>query len=452
MSITTIISELSVPTLKISLISPEEPGKSFVEELEERLTPFIPYEKLEQLYFTSGIIFQIIEKHVNRITGQGIYFEGGSEEDRKNFEEWARKVKLKQALGNGIRDIFLAGGAWGENVYNEAMTDIVQIKPLNPKTLDYIREKATNTVKLMEDGTPEGYERIYKGYKKTLWKKDTIEIAGEEVYQGKSGEDCRDRLYYLKLWSLSESYLGYTPLVSAYKDELIRLNIADATGEGAFRGTGIIATISSPEGYEIPEETKDKLEADLKKVRSKTIFVFPEEIKLDRFPVGDTKDMHLHLDYFTNMVCAELGMRRELLAAPTTRMAAADLVAAREEFETEVLTLQDRFADEVNEKIIGVRAKLKNIDNPPRLVFRTAQRAIKLSVARRRATLAKAGLLTYDPEIEIKIRDEEGLPHILLDGEKKNWTPEKRSSEYKEDVEETVRRVLEEKEFTGERE
>ena len=443
---TTIIHDLSTPALKISLISPEEPGKSFVEELEERLTPFIPYEKLEQLYFTSGIIFEIIEKYVNRITGQGIYFEGGTEEDRKNFEEWAKKVKLKEALANGIRDIFLAGGAWGENVQDEGRTDIVQIKPLNPKTMDYIREKAMNTVKLMDDGTPEGYERLYRGYKKTLWKKDTIERAGEEVYQGKAGEDCRDRIYYLKLWSLSESYLGYTPLVSAYKDELIRLNIADATGEGAFRGTGIIATISSPEGYEIPEETKSKLEEDLKKVRSKTIFIFPEEIKLGRFPVGDMKDMHLHLDYFTNIVCAEMGMRRELLVASTTRMAGADLESSREEFETDILTLQDRYADEINEHIIKVRAKLLDIDEPPRLVFRTAQRAIKLSVARRRATLARAGLLTYDPELEIKIRDEEGLPHNLLDGEKDSWTPQSRQPKSGEDIEEIVRRVMDERE------
>jgi len=234
--------------------------------------------------------------------------------------------------------------------------------------------------------------------------------------------------------------------VSAYKDELIRLNIADATGEGAFRGTGIIATISSPEGYEIPEETKSKLEEDLKKVRSKTIFIFPEEIKLGRFPVGDMKDMHLHLDYFTNIVCAEMGMRRELLVASTTRMAGADLESSREEFETDILTLQDRYADEINEHIIKVRAKLLDIDEPPRLVFRTAQRAIKLSVARRRATLARAGLLTYDPELEIKIRDEEGLPHNLLDGEKDSWTPQSRQPKSGEDIEEIVRRVMDERE------
>jgi len=450
MSTTTVIHELGSPTLKIALISPEKPGKSFVTELEERLTPFIPIEKLETLYFTSGLVWEIIDKYVNRITGQGLYFEGSDTATIQEFTEWSKKVKLKQALADAVRDIFLSGGAWGEKVLNDSLDDIVAIKPLNPKTMDFIRDKATNMVKLSEDGTIEGYERTFRGYKKTLWRKDSIEKSGETIYKAKRGEDCRDRIYYFKFWGLSESYLGYTPLVSIYKDELIRLNIADGVGESAFRGTGIIATISSPEGVEIPTETIQKLEEDLKQVRSKTIFVFPENIKLDRFPVAGMEAMHQHLDYFTNIVCSGLGIKREIIMSPTTRMPGIDITSAKEDFELDVMSLQEKLAEQVNEQIIQYRAKLKGITSPPELKFRSLQRAVKLSEARRRATLARAGLLTYDPELEIKIRDEEGLPHQLLDKEKNSWKGRraKIDSDLAILIEETVRRVLEEYELS----
>jgi len=443
MSITTIIHELSRPTLKIALLSPEEPGKSFVTELEERLKPTIPYEKLETLYRVSGLVFSIIEKYTRRIIGQGFYFEGASENTIKEFETWAKQVKLKQALADSVRDIFLAGGAWGENVLNKAGNDIVKIKPLNPSTMDFIRKRITNEVSLLEDDTPEGYVRTYRGQKKIYWRKDTIEKAGEIIYKAKKKEDCRKRIFYLKFWTLSESYIGYTPLVSIYKDELIRLNIADAVGESAFRGTGIIATISSPEGVEIPSETLDKLERDLRQVRSKTIFIFPSEIEISRFPIADMSDMHLNLNYFTNTVCTGLGLRREIIMSPTTRMPGIDIASSREDFELDVMALQDLLAEQVNEQIIKYRAELKGIEEYPVLKFRSLQRAVKLSEARRRATLARAGLLTYDPELEIKIRDEEGLPHSLLDKEKDNWSSSKRKVN-KEKLEESIREILEE--------
>jgi len=446
MSTITLIQELSRPKLSIALISPEEPGKSFVSELEERLTPFIPYEKLETLYFTSGLIFSIIDKWTNRIVGQGFYFEGSDENTRNEFSEWAKKVKLKEALTDAVRDIFLAGGAWGEKVLNKARNDIVLLKPLNPKTMDFIREGISGYVKLLDDGTPEGYKRTFRGYKTTEWHKDRIETQGETVYKAKKGEDCRTRIYYFKFWGLSESFIGYTPLVSIYKDELIRLNISDSVGESAFRGTGIIATVKTPEGVEIPSETLDKLESDLKKVKSQTIFVFPEQIQLDRFPVAEMREMHMHLDYFTNTVCTGLGIKREVIMSPVTRTPVSDLNTTLADFETDVQTLQDKLAEQVNEQIINYRAKLKGIENPPRLVFRSVQRAVKLSEARRRATLARAKILTYDPELEIKIRDEEGLPHSLLDKELECWKPERRAtaSNLEELIEEVVRRILEE--------
>lgn len=423
MSVRTRITELSIPQVKIALVTPEKPA-STADEPEERMTPFIPYDKLRTLYQTSGLIFGIVEKYVKKVTSD-FYFEGEAEAV-KDFTRWANDVKLKRVLSDSVRDILLAGGAWGENVLTKDGRDISKLKTLNPETMDFIRKRATNMVSVLPDDSPEGYERTVRGFKKIQWRKESITIGGKEEIKAGPGEDLRDRIFYLKLWSFAETFIGYTPLVSIYKDELIRLNISDAVGESAFRGTGLIATVSSPEGVEIPDETMTRLETDLKQVRSKTIFVFPENIKLDRFPAAEFRDMHSNLDYFAGIVCTGMGTKRELLVTPVGRRGQEDIEAAREEFEGDIQFYQEILADQVNEQIIRYRAQLKGLKDYPKLVLRSSERAIKLSTARRRATLARAGLLTYDPELEIRLRDEEALPHSLLDLEKEKWDPARR--------------------------
>ena len=70
------------------------------------------------------------------------------------------------------------------------------------------------------------------------------------------------------------------------------------------------------------------------------------------------------------------------------------------------------------------------------MVFRTQSPSIKLSRSRRIATLARRGLIRYDPELELHLRREEGLPVKFVQLSLKQWQEEKKSpEEIKSDVE-----------------
>jgi len=292
--ITTLLSKQSpISSSKTRLIgsgktSELESKKSFFSILEERIQTTVDKASLEKLYHIDGYTFRLVQDHVDWIVGPGYYLEGDTED--KVFLEWCNRMHLTRILKEIIKDIFVtgAGNAWVELGYSEDGKDILGLRMINPKTdMDYIRDASTKNVLLDDTGRPIGFVQNQGLYGKVEWRKDRIVVNDKIVWTPKwNGDDGRDRIAHFTLFRLGESYLGMTPLESAYKQAIIRLNIEENVGESAFRSGGILATVGTPDKppESIPDKWVDDVVKELENVTHKTIFGFKPNVRIDRFP------------------------------------------------------------------------------------------------------------------------------------------------------------------------
>jgi len=390
-------------------------------QIEERRQSTVKKEELETLYHIDGLTFRQVNKYIDSMIGPGFFLEGDKDIVDK-LNTWIKNVRLKRILEEVVRDIFVTGcgNAWVELGYTEDGKDIQKLRIINPKSgIDYIRDQYGNVL-LDENGDPMGYkqERSLLG-EEVIWKKDEITVGGKRAWKPtRKDEDGRDRIAHFKLFGLGESYLGMSPLEPIYRDAIIRLNLTDNVGETGFRGGGIVAYVGEEDqpASAVPDKYIDQLARDLENVSQQDVFVFRKDVKLDRFPIPDLKGREDLIYYFVDVQCAALGIPLPLLLEPK-RSYKGDIEFKAIEFEHIVTHLQEKLAEQIEDKILSrvLKARGINVTKTPKVVFRSYMPTMKLSKARRIGKLFRDGVMTWDPELEKRIRKEEGLPTKYLE-------------------------------------
>jgi hypothetical protein len=414
----------------VRMIPKSDKGEHF-SKLEERITTTVSKEKLETLYHVDGLTFRDVNDYVDKVVGPGYYLEG-TKSLIKVAEEWFDNIKLKRLLEEGLKDIFIsgAGNCWYELGYNKDGTDIPSVKILNPKLMDYIREKSSNLNVLLDDnGDPIGFRRAKGNYNSdTVWKKDTIEFDGKPVWSSNS-EDGRDRIAHFKLFGLGESYLGHSPVETIYKQAIIRLNLEDNAGEAGYRSGGIVATVGAPPSMPSMRPTPesiDKVATDLQNVDIQAVFAFPEGIKVERFPSPDMTGRAELLVYFAGIQSLGMGIpiTRHLLPGSKISMSSSN-DKQDTDYEQRIISMQDRLSEQIREKLLFrmllARGLVKEYKDVPKINFRITTSSILKDSIDMLSRLGRRDMVRRDPLLEKYIRDELGLPTEFLDREIIQW-------------------------------
>jgi len=394
---------------KVMELSTSSPSTSIVQEsmsIKERIALFF------QLYNNDDFTFQLVNFLASRIT-HTFMFEGDPSVVKK-LDKWAKDVNLGNKLEDMAVDAIVAGTAWIEAVPNKALKNILRIIIINPETMDFIRDQ-NNYTAYDEEGKVVGYEQQAGGYVR-YWKKDVIEQGGLPIYNSTNGEDLRDRVKYLKICGRGDSELGLSLLGPGYRSAIIRANIADMTGEAAFRGGGIVAKHPG----DMSPETKKKLRNDLKNITTRNIMIIKENITIDNLPIPDVSQASSLMYQLADFQASGMGIPMDLLIAGG-RGYQRDLVSKIANMETRISSYQQRLAESVNDNIIYPLLAMWGNPASAKLKFVSASPGAQLNRARVIATLARRNLMTYDPELEVALRRELDLPHKLLDEVYKEW-------------------------------
>lgn len=352
---------------------------------EERVPPGIPIGRLEQIYKLDGQIFGIINKFVRDIVGPGFIIETECPEAKKEVGYFCTKrdIGFMRMLQYAVRDCLIFGNAYFELVYNREKSDILQIIPIDPKTMDFQRDRLMFILR-DENGKPVGFEQ-------TTTKAVKIKFP-------------RENIAHFTFYQLGDTELGMSPLEPAYKPVLYKLNVEDAIGEVYSKGAypPILATVGDDKNYPTSEEM-NKLETDLKDISSRTAFILPHWIKLARMESGRLERVHPteELNYFTSLIAGTLG-------------AVNPLKENFEDYERTVISLQRNLADQVELQLFARLVKVKGLEDIPHLKFTEVTPTSKLSKARRTSILLRAGGLTWDEDFEQALREEMGYPKLIL--------------------------------------
>lgn len=387
-------------------------------------------EKLMTLFKIDPVVQGIVQQYVDAICS-GFYLEGGDPEDRKLLTDWINNTGLIYTIRDGIQDIFTNGNWWME-LLPDYKAKGMSFKGLNPLNMDYLRDMTKGNNVLMDKyGYPVGYKQI--GSQGTYaWKEDGVYSGegegAEKIDTPEKKEDMRTRIVHIKLFSYSDSYLGFTPLSSVYKSALIRLNLSDMVGESGFRGGGLVAYLTGKPS----EQTRVNLETTLKNSTSRNIYILEDKIKLDSVPMPDLNNRENLLYYYADEICAGMGIPLSNILSGT-RSYAGDKQILSTKFEERIKPMQQRLAYQIRNKIFTKLWEVWTFDPDtkiiPYLKFSEITPYAKLNTSRTVATLARAGMLRYDPTMEERFREVLGLPTELIVPQVEQWIKESRAPE-----------------------
>lgn len=382
-----------------------------------RKGPTVSVAEVETMLRIDGFTHAQIEKYVMHMIRPGFYFKGQKGKSTI-LETWSKNIRLKKTLEQIVKTIFGLGLgiAWVEVGYTKEMDDIVKLQLIDPRSgMDFIRDKQTNMIKKDDYGDPIGYiqEKDFMG-NTTTWTKDKITKGDQEIWVATSEEDDgRDFVSWFTLFTITDDYEPYSPIEGVYRDARARLNNTANIEETGFRGGGLVARVGDPNApvSAVPEETIDGLAKDLQNVSHQDIFVFGRDVELGTFPIPDLKDRDSLLYFFTDLQCGGMQMPLTMMLEPKSAYK-GEAESKGLEFENVIITLQERLAEQVEDKLLAkyMKCKGKDLAKVPEMVFRTFMPAIRLSKARRIGKLFSDGVLHWSKGIEQQIREEEGLP------------------------------------------
>jgi len=339
---------------------------------------------LEKIYRLDGLVFGIVNKYARDITGNGYTIEGDAAETVNSFAR-DRSRGFNKMLRFTVRDSLVYGFSIFELVHTKGGI-LDRVLRIDPKAVEF--KKTGGRIDRDIYGFPKGFEY-------TDW-------------QGKKKALPKEKVAFFTLFPLNEGDIGISPLEVLYKPILYKLNIEDASAEALWR-TGfpaIVAKIGDEKHYPTEKEMEG-LAKDIKKLKSRSAFILPFWQDLKPLDLGKPAPVESYLEYFSNLI-------RECLGLP--RINASEIGAI--DYERTVIALQEVLAEQIEEQVFPRILPNVPLDALPRLKFNAISAQMGISDARRRAVLARSGLITWDPEVECEIRRGERLPSL------KDMTPE----------------------------
>jgi hypothetical protein len=386
--------------------------------LDERTKTLSKLSQYEKLYSVDPLVFRAVQIYSEELSN-GFLIEADNDEDKKYLENWIEDTGFLFTVQDGVKDIFIYGN-WFLELIPDWGNKTIRFVSINPKNIDYIRDRNTYNVKLDEYGKPLGFQITVNN--KTYYymnKKITIGSYEDdaEVFESDSKFDFRKLIAHFKLFSLSDSYLGLSPLMSTYKSALIRLNLSDNIGESAHRSGTFVAYSETT----LPENVKDSLSDTIANASPSDVVVLDKRIKLDRFPAPDIVNKDKMIYYFADEVCSGLGVFLPMMMAGTS-ISGPDREAFYSKFAESVKSLQERLAFQIRTQVFSMLWEVSGKKTRvPKLKVIDKDTYSKMNLSRAIATLSRRNLIKYDPKLEITLRDIFDLPTELVEEEYRRW-------------------------------
>jgi len=154
-----VVDSQSIHTLALSGEKPDAKTASAGKQDQQRVSKL----ELEYAYRADSFIFNAVNVAVQMIMSAGWTLTAKKASVRKYFETFMENISkvgadttAQEILIRIYQDNYIYGGSWNELVWNVEDTNIVDLKTLNPREMDFARSENGNIV-LDENEKPVGY-------------------------------------------------------------------------------------------------------------------------------------------------------------------------------------------------------------------------------------------------------------------------------------------------------
>lgn len=351
-----------------------------------------PFIKLEQLYFSDGLIFNGVNTWVELICSPSYRIEGEDEEARAYIEKWLERVQFKEVkLPKIAQHRCIYGNAYSEIVFNFGGTDIVDLsEPVDPKSIDFKRLPNGQPI-LDENGNPATYVQM-------------------SVF-GKPIEISAEKIAHFKMYTLGASQLGIGIVEPVFWTALGKRNIDEKVAQQEFRRATpfVIAKIGDKDHPPSPEEI-NKVHDALRNINYKTDFAGPYWYDI-QFKESSPSDSTLKsAEYFEGQIISGTGLPKSYVLGhgETENRATLDLIVAVTQKKVE--RQQKEISNVMETKVFAKICELHNFKSVPRMVWNEfSQESLSTKIDRMTKEI-QVGLLAPEQSLRDMIRKLEGLP------------------------------------------
>ena len=386
---------------KVAKISPRKLIQSAELEAGKRLTlpaetPYArkPFLRLEQLYYSDGIIFNAINCWVELICAPGYSIVGMDEEARKYIEKWLKQIEFQdEILPKIVNHMCVYGNAYVEIIYNARGDEIVDLSdPIDPKTIDF-KKDAQGMPILDEWGNPSIYIQWTTSGK-------PIEIPAEHIA-------------HFKLYSLGSSQLGIGLIEPIFWVALGKRNLDEKIAQQEFRrATPFVVVKVGDKDHPPSTEEINAIHDALKNITYKTDFVGPYWYDF-QFIKGEPSDSTLSAaEYFVKQMIAGLGLPEAFITGRGEKVNRATLNILLSLTQRKVQRIQKSISNVMENKIFKRIVELKGFRETPRMVWNEFSPESLTTKIDRLVKEIQVGLLTPDDELRETIRRWENLPVV----------------------------------------
>lgn len=330
--------------------------------------------ELENAFLADSFIFNAVNVAVQMIMSAGYEIKAKKASVRKYFEiffEEISKVGADSTWGEILtriyQDNYIYGGSWNELVWNVADTDIVDMKTLDPKEMDFARG-GDGTILLDASEKPVGYVQTlpYGMSNEGLgdMAPEGVELGANKIFiQAK-------RIAYIPLYTYGSGFEGIGKVESGYKATIWKLNLLKAGAESSSRRgfSPVIAKVGTDNVHPTPQMVANILEK-LKTLDYSKYMAIPNYVELTTLDVKSIDTYGDFLKYLTAMQSASLGVPVPFVTGLGEETNRATLGTQLQVFELSLNAIAKKICKSIEKYIFKPIADAQKFDEVPELIW-----------------------------------------------------------------------------------
>lgn len=280
-----------------------------------------------------------------------------------------------------------------ELVYNKKMTKVVDLLPMNPKTMDYAKDSQMRVV-LDRLARPVGYVQTLPYGVSTQGrgdpKPDGVSLLSNQIFL------IPERIAHFKLYKYADGLQSIGLIEPAYRSIIRKHKIEEANTNSLYtRGMApIIDKIGTPEHYPTADMIKTATQ-NLAKMQHNRYFAVPFWHDISTLEVNQSDAVDTTIKSLKEDIAAAMGMPLALATGSGEATNRSTLATQQKFYEYGLIDIVNRVSSTFKKQIFTRIAKLENFKEVPELVWGDIDAESKDEKAKRLVayTTQKVGIL-----------------------------------------------------------
>jgi hypothetical protein len=350
---------------------------------------------LELAYILDPICFNSINQIMSTFLASDYKLTNAPARVITEFEDFLKEIEFNEyVLPNIVMHTCIYGSSFNELVYNKKGTNIVDIEPIDPKTMDY--QKGMGEQILTDSkGLPVGYvQKIQSNNKQIKFPREDVAHIG--------------------LYFVGDQFYPVGVLEPVYKTTQRKMNIEEGLAQAAYRhGFPImVAKLGDPSHEPSPQEI-DNVLTKMKSMYYKTEMAVPYFYDIDLKEPAKLETYSEPMNYFIAQQISGIGVPRSYVTGSEETSNRAALTVQTMMFEKRIGWMQRHMGSQIEKQIFARISDLRGLKGYPQMEWQPSNLDSLTEKAQRLRIYADLGFISPDDvELANIIRDREQFPPL----------------------------------------